>query len=150
MSNFFVDSSALGKRYLAEVGSAWVLSWIRKSSGNVVIVCDLAPIEIFSAFARLQGEKLLLPTNAAILQKALLIDMEMEYISVALDAPSLIQARSLVSKYPLRTLDAIQLACAQSATTNLGEPLVVVSGDNRLLSAAGAEGFVTDNPYLHP
>ncbi len=76
--------------------------------------------------------------------------MQREYISVALDSSVLVQARILVSRYPLRTLDAIQLACAQSAAITLRETVTFVSGDNRLLAAAAAEGFATDNPYLHP
>ncbi len=112
MSTFFVDSSALGRRYLAEVGSAWMLSWITKASGQIIIVCDLAPIELFSTFARLQRESRLPASTVIILQNAVLIDMQREYISVALDGPVMVQARNLVTRYPLRTLDAIQLACA--------------------------------------
>ena len=42
MSAFFVDTSALAKRYLAETGSAWVRSWILPRTGNVTIITRLA------------------------------------------------------------------------------------------------------------
>ena len=145
-----MDSSALGRRYLAEVGSAWVLSWLPKAAGHVVIVSELAPVELYSTFARLQRDGRLPAAVVTVLQTALLIDMQREYVSVALETSVLSQARTLVSRHPLRTLDAIQLSCAQSAAHTLREPLMFVSGDNRLLAAAAAEGFVTDNPYLHP
>ena len=67
-----------------------------------------------------------------------------------LDRSIIRQARALVVRYKLRTLDAIQLACAMDAMTNLGETLTFVSGDNDLLTAAVAEGFIFDNPYMHP
>jgi hypothetical protein len=44
----------------------------------------------------------------------------------------------------------LQLACAVLAQQSLQEQLIFVSGDNRLLTAAQGEGFITDNPYLHP
>lgn len=150
MSTYFADSSALGRRYLVEVGSAWVLSWMGSAAGNVVIVSDLAPIELFSAFARRQREGTLAAANALALQSNVLRHMDKEYVPVALDSPVLTEARRLVSQYTLRTLDAIQLSCALRATALLGEHLTFVSADHRLLTAAAAEGFATDNPLLHP
>jgi hypothetical protein len=55
---------------------------------------------------------------------------------VPLDAPVLAAARVLVGKYPLRALDAIQLACAQWEVRLLKEPMTFDCADNRLLSAA--------------
>ena len=150
MTTFFADTSALGKRYVSEVGSSWVLSWILPSAGHIIVVSDLAQIETFSVFARLQREGLFSPADVAILQNQALLHLEKEYLTVALEAPVLAQARQLVDRYPLRTLDAIQLACALRATALLGETITFVCADNRLLTAAAAEGFVTDNPLLHP
>jgi hypothetical protein len=62
----------------------------------------------------------------------------------------LYSARQLVRKYPLRTLDAIQLACALRSSVVLKRAIVFVSADNNLLAAAVAEGFKIDNPNLHP
>jgi hypothetical protein len=62
----------------------------------------------------------------------------------------LTQAQRLLAQYPLRTLDAIQLASAQHAVTLLGEPITFVAGDKSLLNAAVSEGFATDDPNQHP
>jgi len=59
------------------------------------------------------------------------------------------QARLLITRYPLRSLDAIQLASAIEAANLLREAITFVSGDNNLLNAAASEGFLTDNPNLH-
>ena len=64
--------------------------------------------------------------------------------------PVLVQARSLVSAHPLRSLDAIHLASALRAETIVNEAVLFLSADNNLLGAATAEGFATDNPTLHP
>jgi hypothetical protein len=76
--------------------------------------------------------------------------MKEEYITVALDDPVLQRASDLLTKYLLRSLDALQLACAIEATRVLGEPHIFVCSDNNLLTAAVAEGFTTDNPLAHP
>jgi predicted nucleic acid-binding protein len=120
------------------------------SAGHIIVVSDLAPIEMFSTFARLQRSGILSTSDVATLQSSFLLHFEKEYLSIALDVPALVQARRIVGNHPLRTLDAIQLACALSAVALLSEPMTFVSGDNNLLAAAAAEGFATDNPYAHP
>ena len=62
----------------------------------------------------------------------------------------LTQPRNLVTQYPLRTLDAIQLASAKQTLTMLNEQITFVSADSNLLVVAATEGFKIDNPNLHP
>jgi len=59
-------------------------------------------------------------------------------------------ARFLVSRHPLRTLDALQLASAQRAVSLLGEPITFVSSDRNLFNAAAAEDSAVDDPLRHP
>jgi uncharacterized protein len=149
LSTFFVDTSALGRRYLPEIGTTWTRSWITPTAGNVIIICDLTPIEMFSLLARRQREKSVSIEDVETAQKDVLLHVEKEYLSVTLEPDVLMQARILVGKHTLRTLDAIQLSCALKATATLEEVMTFVSADKNLLSAAAAEGFVTDNPLLH-
>jgi len=150
LTTYFVDTSALVKYYLAEVGSRWIHSMINPSAGNVIVVCELTPIEIFSTFERRVREQTITRTNLQILQTAFITDYETKFLSIELENAILIQARNLVTKYPLRPPDAIQLACALDATTTLNVPITFLCADNDLLSAAVAEGFTVDNPNLHP
>jgi uncharacterized protein len=150
LSNVFVDTSALGRRYLTELGTPWVLSWILPTAGNVILISELATVELFATFARLQRQGLLMASHVVTLQQNFMLHVEQEYLTIFLDRPIIAQARSLVGNYKLRTLDALQLASALDAYTALGEPITLVSGDNDLLVAAAAEGFATDNPYAHP
>jgi hypothetical protein len=79
-----------------------------------------------------------------------LLDFEQQYHVIPLDDIVLSIARSLTGKYPLRTLDAIQLACAQRIALLAQTSLTFISSDNNLLTAAAAEGFAVDNPLNHP
>jgi uncharacterized protein len=150
VSSYFVDTSALGKRYVIETGSAWVRSWMRSKTGNVIVVSDLASVEGISIFARLHRQGHITPTRHTRLQAVFLWHMEYEYLVVPVDSLVLTQARLLLNQYPLRTLDAIQLASAQHAATILGEPITFVTSDRALLNAAAGEGLVTDDPNLYP
>jgi len=53
---YFLDSSALLKRYLSEVGTAWVQALTAKASGNVLLISRITSVEILSAIARRQRE----------------------------------------------------------------------------------------------
>jgi len=150
MSTIFVDTSALGRRYLTEIGTKWTLSWIEPPAGNVIIIAELASVELASTLARLQREGKLAATNAATLYADFVLHETREYLVVPIEKSIFQQAVRLVQKHPLRTLDALQLACALKAVALLNEPMTFVSGDNCLLAAAAAEGFITDNPLLHP
>jgi uncharacterized protein len=149
VTEYFLDTSALAKRYINETGSNWIRNLVNPSSGNILTICDLTPIELFSLIERRLREKRLDSVTAATLQTGFLKHYQNEYLSVILEQPILIQARNLVTKYPLRPPDAIQLACALEATNSLGVPITFLCADNDLLSAAVAEGFAVDNPNLH-
>lgn len=150
MTTFYQDTSAVVKRYLAEVGSTWIRSLAAPMSSNTIIICDLTAVEFFSTLARRQREGTLTAVNALVLQNSFLQHSESDYLSVPLEKVILDQARLLITRYPLRSLDAIQLAGAIEAVNLLNEPITFVSGDNNLLNAAASEGFLTDNPNLHP
>ena len=48
MTQYFLDSSALIKRYIVEPGTTWVRSIIQHSSGNTIIIAQTTQIEIVS------------------------------------------------------------------------------------------------------
>ena len=51
MSYFYLDSSALVKRYLIETGSAWVRSIANPSVGHTILVAAITWVEVAAAFA---------------------------------------------------------------------------------------------------
>ncbi|HVU12516.1 MAG TPA: type II toxin-antitoxin system VapC family toxin [Phototrophicaceae bacterium] len=150
MSALYVDTSALIKRYMTESGSNWIKTLLNPANGNVIIVCDLTAVEVFSTLARRQREKTISRARVQILQSHFLVDFEREYLSLALKDVIVVRARDLITKYPLRSLDALQLSSAIEATNILGEQLTFLSADKNLLAVAASNGFQTDDPNNHP
>ncbi|SRR5258708_7357848 len=150
MTTYFMDSSAISKGYVAETGSTWITSLIDPTAGHVIVLSQLAIVEVGSVVARKQRLGLISVVDATQARTNFLLDVKEEYITVALDEPVLQRASDLLNKHPLRSLDAIQLACAIEARLVLSEPHIFVCSDNNLLAAAVVEGFTTDNPLAHP
>jgi predicted nucleic acid-binding protein len=79
-----------------------------------------------------------------------LLHARRQYVVIELNDRMLKEARSLLIRQRLRSLDALQLASAIVAERELGIKVTFVSADGKLLPAAAAEGFTTDDPNLHP
>jgi uncharacterized protein len=153
LSDYFVDTSALAKKYISEVGTKWVRSWAKGSTGNAIVIAELTSLEMFSVFARREYDKQITPFSANRLRNTFLNHLNDEYLIIPVDTPIWLQSRDLITRYAahrLRSLDAIQLACALDARKVLSQAIMFVSADPHLLSAATAEGFAVDNPILHP
>ncbi|NJM52535.1 MAG: type II toxin-antitoxin system VapC family toxin, partial [Blastocatellia bacterium] len=59
MSLYFLDSSAIVKKYVAETGTGWVLNLHKLSAQNVIYVAQITGVEVVSAISRrLRGNKL--------------------------------------------------------------------------------------------
>jgi predicted nucleic acid-binding protein len=154
MALYFLDTSALVKRYIEETGSAWTR---RLCVTQSIVVSAIALAEISSTFARRNRESTLSIDD----RNALLHTFHthvVQYTLVEVNRPVLSAAGALLlsapASIPMRSLDAIQLASAQSfaatSTTSGFGPLTFVSSDTRLLAAAEWAGIATDNPESHP
>lgn len=67
MTLFYVDTSALAKRYIIETGSSWVISWIEPSSGNLIVMSKLTFVEMRSVLMRRFREGFLTLSQANLL-----------------------------------------------------------------------------------
>ncbi|WP_201789158.1 type II toxin-antitoxin system VapC family toxin [Scytonema hofmannii] len=52
MTVYFLDSSALVKRYVPETGSAWIRAISDLNTGNSLIIARITWVEVRSAIAR--------------------------------------------------------------------------------------------------
>jgi hypothetical protein len=150
VSVIFADTSAVAKRYLVEIGSAWVTGWIEPTANNVILMSELTLVEMQSLLMRRVREGTLAMHDALLLRNDFLLHVQDEYLRVHIDTLIFSLASALVMRHPLRTLDAIQLASAIYAVNILAEPVTFVSGDKNLLIAASLEGFTVDDPNVHP
>jgi predicted nucleic acid-binding protein len=154
MSLYFLDTSALTKRYLPEVGSTWVDAICDTTP---IAVSTIASLEVASAFARHAREERITTAQRDELMQAFLADRS-EMLVQRLTNPIVQQAMTILltcpPSIPLRTLDAIQLASAQHmfnvAKREGIENGLLISADTRLLAAAEWAGIATDNPENHP
>lgn len=154
MSYLYFDSSALVKRYLTELGSAWVLAHTDMVAGNTIVVAEITRVEVAAAFAarqRASGGISRRERDDAL--NLLLKHYDTEYQIASLDPTIISRAVNLTQTYRLRGYDAIQLATAlatnQVLTTASLPGLTFIAADDDLLEAAQNEGLAADNPNHH-
>lgn len=149
----YLDSSALVKRYLVEIGTPWVQAWC-DNSAQTVAVAEIGLVEIAAAFAgKLRGARIT-PEQYQSARSDLATDARDEYVLVTVNRTVVDEAIELTARHRLRGYDAVHLACALTLNHALVArrlpSLVFVSADEDLLKAAAAEGIRTENPDLHP
>lgn len=140
---YFLDTSALVKRYIAETGSNWIRSISDVATGNQIALGQITWVEVLSALARRQREGSLSASDLNLVVQDLREDFENQYEVIEIDQALIETPGELVIQYPLRAYDAVQLA---SALRFQYAQLVFISADHRLLNMAQSEGLVTDNP----
>lgn len=151
---FYLDASALVKRYAIETGSSWITALCDPSTGNTIATARITKAEAAAAFAgKHRGGGLSQADYAKALQD-LAHDFTHQYVLGEIDQALIDLAVELTKRQKLRGYDAVQLAAALTLNNILTQarrqPLVFVAADDDLLKAAQGEGLATDNPNLHP
>ena len=154
MPSYFCDTSAIVKRYGKETGSDFVEELAERESGNIIILAALTCVEVAATIARRLKGRNITDTAAADALAAFKLDLNNRYITVDIRPDVLTAAIKIATRHALRGYDAVQLAAALDANTELlatGLPaLTVVSADGELNVAAVAEGLEVENPNDHP
>jgi len=154
LTAYFLDSSALVKRYVSETGSAWVQQITAPQTGNLLFIARITWVEVLSAFARRQREGSLTSADVAQVKNEFRSDLNTQYQVIELDATLAERAGQLVNQYPLRAYDAVQLApvllLQPAFATTQSTQLIFLTADDRLSAIAIALGLLTDNPNHHP
>ncbi len=153
MTTYYVDSSALSKRYVEEAGTLWLRGLLAPAAGNAIIMTRVTMVELHSALARRRREGSVSAQACLTAVQAFNLHCATEYRFVELDLHVVALARELLDRHPLRAYDAVQLASALRADRALRAArlpsLLFLSADERLIAAAASEGLATDNPNLH-
>ena len=150
---FFLDSSAIVKLSLNELGSEWLRREILPKEGPLYAV-RIAAVEVVSAIARRRKAKLLPAETASVLIDQFWDEFEDRFIVLEVSPFLATYAMNIADIYGLRAYDAIQLAAAVDANDqrrywNLS-PLTFLSSDRELNDAARREGLAVDDPNDHP
>jgi len=150
----YLDTSALIKQYLAERGSDWIRSLLSASQPPQVFTSHLTIVETTCALARRRREETLSCEDYLRALEALDYDTAYRYNILDVTPDVIGSACRLARVHPLRAYDAVQLASAfvaNSELASLGQPaMTFVCADEALIAMAQAEGLATDNPNLHP
>ena len=151
---YFLDTSALVKRYIAEIGSNWVKVITNPAVSNDLAISQITWVEVLSALSRRQREGSLSADDFNSVFQYFSNDFDTQYRVIEVDQALIQSAGQLVIQYPLRAYDAVQLASAlrvQSIFSQIPNmQLIFLSADHRLLNIAHSQGLVTDNPNNYP
>ena len=149
----YLDTSALIKRYITEVGSGWVRTLLRDPTTRT-FTSLLTVIEGICTFARRRREGILPPGDHDRVLDTFDYDLKYRYSVLEADPRTIDAARQLANRNPLRAYDAVQLATAWLLNQDLIDsgqpPLTFVCADDRLFDIAQGEGLLTANPNRHP
>ena len=154
MAIYFLDSSALVKRYINETGSAWMLGLFTPTLSNEFFVAALTGVEIVAAITRRARNGSVTVADAALVCNQLRSDLQTDYQLIEITEGIINSAMALAETQGLRGDDAVQLAagCAinELCITNGLSPIMVVSADEELNLAAANEGLLIENPNHYP
>lgn len=128
----YFDTSVLVKRYIHEAGAPRARALLRRYR---VVSSALTPVEALSALTRRYRVGGLLATDFAAIVTRLHRDRAI-WDLVSLSPTVLGLAEQVVRDTGVRTLDALQLAAAQSVRTLSVQPLPFITADTRQQAAA--------------
>ncbi len=154
MTSVYLDSSALAKRYMPEVGTGWIRTLTDPAAHNTILLSDMTRVEVAAALsARYRGGTLTLAERDAAIT-LLVQHVTRQYQMIPPTTATLDRALLLTQQHRLRGYDAVQLATALLVYTRYViaglPPLVFIAADTDLVTAASAEGLTIDNPQDHP
>jgi len=151
---YYLDASALVKRYTTETGSRWISTLCQPATSTLIATVRITQAEAAAAFASKLRQGGLSQAHYTQVLQDLAHDFAHQYLLVEIDQTLVDLAVDLTQRQKLRGYDAVQLAAALTLHGLLTEPsltpLVFIAADEELLEAARGEGLTTDNPNQHP
>ena len=154
MIAYFLDSSALVKRYAVETGTAWVNNLCDPANNHLVLIANVTIVEVAAALASKRRSKEITDETCRQVMQDFIRDAATHYRVLGVDQRVITLGVDLTGRQKLRGYDAVQLAVALTANRTLLSqqlsPLIFVCADQDLLTAASSEGLPTDDPNQHP
>lgn len=149
MNYFFLDASALGKRYVPEQGSQLLHYLFEQLDRSRLRCLTIGALEAISVVIRAQNGGRITSTDAADALAAVRAEVFASMPMVSARDDLVFFAATLIEKHHINSTDAILLRAALDLMAGFranGDDLVLISSDRRLLRAADREGL----PALDP
>lgn len=154
MAIYFLDSSALVKRYISETGSTWVVELFNPVLDNAFFVAAITGVEIVAAITRRARNGSIAAADATLVCNQLRSDLQTSYQVIEITEEIINSGMTLAETQGLRGYDAVQLAAGctlnELCVVNGLSPIVFVSSDEELNLAAVNEGLLIENPNHYP
>ena len=151
---YFIDTSALSKRYVSESGSTWLNLTLSPITHCTTYVVRITAVELIAALTRRERGGSLSPSDAQAARTAIRSHISSEYKVIEVTEELVEKAMILAEQCALRGYDAVQLAGALEVNIrykmNNLPPITLISSDQELNAAATAQGLLVEDPNLHP
>ena len=142
--NFYLDSSALVKLYIDEVGSDRIKEIIFSEKNNIFI-SKIAGAEVAAAFSRRNRMKDIAEEDYDEILSDFLSDFSGLFAKSEVTDSIISLAIELTKRRSLRGYDSVQLASAIMLNAEINEGLNFISADVDLNGMAKAEGLVVED-----
>lgn len=154
MADYFLDTSGLVKRHVAEIGSPWVRNLTRIDSGHTLFISRITAVEVVAAITRRQRSTGLRPAQAGAILGHFRRHLAIRYAVLEVTPTLLDEAARLSRVHGLHAYDAVQLATAlevdlANRAAGFG-PVTMVSADRELNATAIPERMGVEDPLQHP
>jgi len=139
---YYLDTSALVKRYKTEQGSETINELFNGKSPDEVFVCSqFAAVEIEATLSRALKAKLLNRRAYAAILGRLAEDLSETIMMHPVSSAVLSHATELARRYALRAGDAVHMATALRVRRAALMGIIIVASDDELLDAVKSEGL---------
>lgn len=150
-NSFYLDASALAKRYVLEIGTAQVNTIFDTVPRNRLRVLNVGIGEVVSVLVRKHNTGTIsqVDFHQALLEFDAEIVRSSDIAKVSVTSRLVIGSLPLIVAHSINSTDALILKSTLSIARRLrvtGDDLVLTASDQRLLRAAAAEGLTTFNP----
>lgn len=146
---YFLDSSAILKRYLVEQGGSYV-GGLLNIPDAVFYIAQIAAVEVASALTRQSISKQISRRRAQTAIAQFRDDRISVYRVIAVTDPLIEYAMQLAETHALRAYDAVQLATVLTIAKHVTSLIVTfVCADEALNKVAHTEGLAVENPNNH-
>jgi uncharacterized protein len=154
VATYFLDTSAIVKRYFPEQGHTWIVTLCDPAQGHTLSISQAALVEVVATMCRKAREQRITISERNQLIDTFRQDLQETYSVRIVTTAMYTAAGDLCRSHPLRAYDAVQLACA----LDLGNEMlahhmvgpIFVCADSNLLRVAATEGLNIENPQSYP
>ena len=149
MPIYYLDTSAVMKRYKSEIGSNVVEELFMGLTGSeFLITSQLTVLEANSVAARhLEGPAIMRREYRTMRERFIRDMRDYQVTIIPVQSELVAEAANTVFDYPLRTLDALHFTSAVMVVRELrGQDIYMVSADREIIAACEAYRILTLDP----